>query len=393
LSLGKDWRSVRIGELGAIVTGGTPPDGDSPRFVGNLPFITPTDLNEGTRTPDVTRFLSDDAALALSRRTLPAHSVCFTCIGATIGKACLTRDPAITNQQINSIVVDQSQHDPAFVYYRLVADRERIKAQAGGAATPIISKGSFKQVIVAMPPLPTQRKVAAILSAYDDLIENNNRRIKLLEEMAQRIYREWFVDFRYPGHESVPLVDSELGPIPEEWAVRRLGDVVELIYGKALKAGVRRNGPVNVFGSGGLIGHHDQSMVDGPGIIVGRKGNVGSIHWSNEAFFAIDTTYWVRSSIPLTYCYYALDEMEFLDSHAAVPGLSREQAYSLPLLIPASDSVARFDRIISEVFAFRHGVENAIATLRSTRDLLLPRLISGEVDVTDLNIAIPDEAA
>ena len=80
-----------------------------------------------------------------------------------------------------------------------------------------------------LPPLPTQRKIAAILSAYDDLIENNNRRIKLLEEMAQRIYREWFVDFRYPGHEDVPLVDSELGPIPKGWNVQPLSDAAQIV--------------------------------------------------------------------------------------------------------------------------------------------------------------------
>ncbi len=87
----------------------------------------------------------------------------------------------------------------------------------------------IKSLPVVIPPLPTQRKIAAILSAYDDLIENNGRRIKLLEEMAQRIYREWFVDFRYPGHENVPLVDSELGPVPQGWSVERMGQVADVI--------------------------------------------------------------------------------------------------------------------------------------------------------------------
>jgi len=83
----------------------------------------------------------------------------------------------------------------------------------------------LRSVSVVHPPLPTQRKIADILSAYDDLIENNTRRIAILEEMAQQLYQEWFVHFRYPGHENVPLVDSELGPIPEGWEVKRLGDI------------------------------------------------------------------------------------------------------------------------------------------------------------------------
>ena len=250
-----------------------------------------------------------------------------------------------------------------------------------------------RRMTISLPPLSTQRKIAAILSAYDDLIENNNRRIKLLEEMAQRIYREWFVVFRFPGHENIPLVHSELGPIPSGWKVSRLGDAVEFVYGKALKAGARRNGEVTVFGSGGAIGYHDEALAEGPGIVVGRKGNVGSVYWSNGAFFAIDTTYWIRSTLALTYCYYALCDMEFLDSHAAVPGLSREQAYSLPLVVPESKVIAMFDGLALQLFALCGRIADATDNLRITRDLLLPRLISGEVEVTDLDIAIPEAAA
>jgi Type I restriction modification DNA specificity domain len=162
--------------------------------------------------------------------------VCFTCIGATIGKACLTDATSLTNQQINTIVVDEHNYDPAFVYYRLVADREAIRITASGAATPIISKSAFENVRVRTPPLSTQRKIAAILSAYDDLIENNNRRIKVLGEMAQRIYREWFVDFRYPGHEDVSLVDTKIGQVPDGWEVESLFDVADVTFGYPFKS-------------------------------------------------------------------------------------------------------------------------------------------------------------
>jgi type I restriction enzyme, S subunit len=262
-----------------------------------------------------------------------------------------------------------------------------------GSAQQHFNVGAARRLELHVPPLPTQRKIAYVLSAYDGLIENNNRRIKLLEEMAQRIYREWFVDFRYPGHENVPLVDSEMGPIPQGWNVSRLGDAVEFVYGKALKADARRDGVVTVFGSGGAIGHHDSGLAEGPGIIVGRKGNVGSVYWSDGAFFAIDTTYWIRTRLALTYCYYALRDMDFLDSHAAVPGLSREQAYSLPLIVPEANIVATFNSFVLELFSLRRRLWDTTGGLRATRDLLLPRLISGEIDVTDLNIAMPPEAA
>jgi type I restriction enzyme, S subunit len=248
---------------------------------------------------------------------------------------------------------------------------------------------------IVLPPVKrsAQHKIAAILSAYDDLIRNNSRRIAILEEMAQRIYRDWFVDFRFPGHENVALVDSAFGVIPEGWKVVRLGDSVEFVYGKALKADARRRGSVSVYGSSGVVGHHDEAVSEGPGVVVGRKGNVGAIYWSDEAFFPIDTTYWVRSSLPLEYCFYALREMEFLDSHAAVPGLSRAQAYSLPLTVPDNGSIDTFAQIVGRAFKLRRRWDATNRNLTQTRDLLLPRLISGAVDVENLDVAMPDLAA
>ena len=112
------------------------------------------------------------------------------------------------------------------------------------AGVPHINLSLFQGLTMPLPPLPTQRKIAAVMSAYDDLIENNNRRIGILEEMARRIYREWFVEFRYPGHEDVTLVDSELGPIPDGWQVGTLDDLVVLQRGFDLPTTQRERGSV-----------------------------------------------------------------------------------------------------------------------------------------------------
>ncbi len=250
----------------------------------------------------------------------------------------------------------------------------------------------WRSGFVPLPPLRTQRKIATVLSAYDDLIENNNRRIKILEEMAQRIYREWFVDFRYPGHEGVPLVESELGLIPEGWSAGRVGDGMAFLYGKALKAADRRCGPVEVFGSSGVVGHHDLALDPGPGIVVGRKGNVGAVHWSDGPFYPIDTTYWVRTELPLIYCFHSLRGLAFVDAHAAVPGLNRDHVSALPLIIPDPKVSARFELIAAELFMLRRSLADAARALVQARDLLLPRLVSGEVDVSDLDIEIPEAA-
>jgi len=185
----------------------------------DFPFITPTDIEEQARLVRTARFLSDEGCRKQKNSLLPAGTVCFTCIGATIGKICMTTRPSFTNQQINSVVVDTDNHDPKYVYYLLRQQAGRVKALASGAATPIVNKSTFSNLRVLVPSLPAQRKTAAVLSAYDELIENNTRRIKILEEMAQAIYREWFVNFRFPGYEKVEMVDSQLGPIPEGWEV------------------------------------------------------------------------------------------------------------------------------------------------------------------------------
>ena len=281
-------------------------------------------------------------------------------------------------------VKDFKGNDPRFVFFFLkTLGLERYNS---GAGVPTLNRNHLDNLNIAVPPLPTQRKIAAILSAYDDLIENNLRRIKILEEMAQNFYREWFVKFRFPGHEKARFVDSPLGRVPEGWEVVPLGDVLELKYGKALKKSDRRDGDVPVFGSSGIVGRHDASLVKGPGIIVGRKGNVGSVFWSKEDFYPIDTTYFVISKIPLRYLFYDLQKKNFLNNDAAVPGLNRSQAQSLKMLVPSKKIMTRFCQFADnfEQQAELYSTQNTL--LRRTRDLLLPKLISGDIDVSNLTI-------
>jgi type I restriction enzyme, S subunit len=209
--------------------------------------------------------------------------------------------------------------------------------------------------------------------------------------MAQNLYREWFVKFRFPGHEHARFVDSSLGRIPEGWVVKKLGDALELAYGKALKQDDRHAGEVPVYGSSGVVGYHDASLVSGPGIVVGRKGNVGSVFWSDVDFHPIDTTYYVVSELPLRFWFYDLQNKNFLNNDAAVPGLNRNQAYSLLTIIPAANVLGRFCGFAEDFSQLAKGLESASAALRRTRDLLLPKLISGEVEVSELDVAVPEE--
>lgn len=277
-------------------------------------------------------------------------------------------------------VRDFKGNHPLFISYFLRT--LNLAHQNGAGAVPGVNRNALHLLPVHRPPLPTQRTIAAILSAYDDLIENNTRRIAVLEEMARMLYEEWFVKFRFPGHEQAKMVGSELGMIPEGWKILRLGDVIELAYGKALKADARHPGNIPVYGSAGIVGYHQEKLVDGPGIIVGRKGNVGSVFWSNCGFYPIDTVFYVRTELPLYYVYYNLLQQHFINNDAAVPGLSRHQAYSLPFIQPSNTLLQRFEDFVNGISLLKINLEQKCSALRHTRNLLLPKLISGEIDVS-----------
>ena len=285
---------------------------------------------------------------------------------------------------------DPAKVDPCYLgqIIQSAAFKKWVKSVAGGAAQPNANAKLLGSFDIELPNLDIQRSVADILKFFDDLIGNSRRRIEILEEMARLLYREWFVHFRFPGYEDTELVDSDHGPIPRGWKARRLGEILELSYGKALRAGDRRGGPVAVYGSGGQVGWHDRALVTGPGIVVGRKGNVGSVYWSDRDFFPIDTTYYVESAFPLRFLDQLLRTLKFIDSHAAVPGLSRDQAYGLVVAEPDGDLLSLYETAVRPMYGLRQILSDQTAVLRDARDLLLPRLVSGELDVSELDLGL-----
>ncbi|MGB7509659.1 MAG: restriction endonuclease subunit S [Pelodictyon phaeoclathratiforme] len=290
------------------------------------------------------------------------------------------------NQRLGLVQIrDRKLADQRFIYYLFNSKpvRQQIRASASGTKIRHTAPSRIADVKVSVPPLPVQRRIAGILSAYDELIENSQRRIRILEEMARALYREWFVHFRFPGHENHPLTSSSLGDIPQGWEVKKLGDVVILNYGKALKKENRCNGVYPVYGSSGIVGMHDTSLVKGPGIIVGRKGNVGSIFWCDDDFFVIDTAYFVTSYLPLRYLFYVLPTMNFINSDAAVPGLSRNQAYTLEILVPPAALLKKFCELAGTFESQASTLQRQIQNLRLTRDYLLPKLLAGDVKLKE----------
>lgn len=201
--------------------------------------------------------------------------------------------------------------------------------------------------------------------------------MKLLEDAARLLYEEWFVRLRFPGHERVRIKDG----VPEGWDSKPIGEAATLNYGKALKEEDRLEGTVPVYGSSGVVGYHDKALVEGPGIVVGRKGNAGSVFWSDSPSWPIDTVYFVSPEASTYYLYHCLQHVPFQSTDVAVPGLNRTYAHSLKILVPGTTIRSEFERAVEPMYGQMTKLRVMNGKLRAARDLLLPRLMSGEIEV------------
>ena len=355
------------------------------------PSIRTPNVGRGRLILDEVKRVSEKTYQAWTRRAVPQAGDLVLAREAPAGNvAIIPKNVKVClGQRTVLIRPDRSKVDPHYLLYLLLESKTqaRLLSYGSGATVAHINMSDIRTLpLPELPSLPTQRKVGAILSAYDELFEKNLRRIKVLEEMAQTIYREWFVHYRFPGHEKVKMVESPLGKIPEGWKVVRLGDVIELAYGKALKAEDRKGGSVPVYGSSGIVGFHNTALVKGPGIIVGRKGNIGMVYWSTRDFFPIDTVFYVRTRLPLHYVFYNLRTQNFISKDTAVPGVNRNQAYSLPFFLPSACIMDQFVTLVMDFFEAMENLRLRNDNVRRTRGLLLPKLMSGEIDVDALDL-------
>jgi len=274
--------------------------------------------------------------------------------------------------------------DIKYLYYLLKTLRlDRLNEDS---AVPGLNRDTaHSQTFFYPESIETQRRIADILSALDDKIELNRQTNATLEAIAQAIFKEWFVKFNFPGATG-ELVESELGMIPKGWRVGKLGEVCEFAYGKGLKAEKRVKGIYPVVGSGGIVGFHDKYLVKGPGIVIGRKGTIGEVTWVHQDFFPIDTTFYINDLIGsklLFFHYFLLKEQDFnkIGSDSAVPGLNRNMAYGISVIIPPLSLINDFNSLIRCIFEDILNCEQQSSVLSKIRDSLLPKLMNGEIEV------------
>ncbi|MDY7077553.1 MAG: restriction endonuclease subunit S [Chloroflexota bacterium] len=371
-------------------------------------------------------FVSEEKADELLPNNAHPGDLVFTQRG-TLGQVgiipkCCGYNRFVISQSQMKLTVDQTKADSYFLYYyfRTSETVHTIQSLAISSGVPHINLDILRHFKIQLPPLPTQRKIAAVLSAYDDLIENNTRRIALLEQTAQILYREWFVHFRFPGHESVPLVESELGPIPEGWKITAISEAADVFRGRSYRSAnlvkegslpflnlkcIKRDGGFRYDGLKRYAGKYKDTQKAKPGDIivavtdmtqerriVARAARVPDI--GEEPFvFSMDLVKVVpKENVPLNYLYGMLRFSHF-------PDAVKQYASGVNVLHLRPSSIAEFEFalaprklreryavLVSAIYKQCDILQKKNGILRCARDLLLPRLISGQLDVSELEI-------
>ena len=379
-----------------------------------VPIIRGSNLRDDlTRfVPEGFAFVTEEQAKQYKAQHVRAGDLVFTCWG-TIGQVGLIPrngpfpEYIISNKQLK-LRTNLEIADPVYLFFYFAGPEmvRHVLGKAIGAAVPGINLGILKELPVVLPPLPVQRRIASILSAYDDLIENNQRRIRILETMARALYREWFVHFRYPGHENHPRVASPLGEIPKGWVVKPLADVAQVNRAQISA----RTAPEEVHyidissvspGRIDLTTTYDYA--DAPGR-ARRIVQHGDVLWScvrpNRRSHALamrpdpntiaSTGFAVLTptKVPFTFLYFATttdDFVAFLTNNAtgaAYPAVTAATFERADLLVPPPALLKKFGDATTPMAEQIHALQDQIQNLRRTRDLLLPRLLSGQVTLT-----------
>ena len=358
-------------------------------------------------------------------------------------------DRFVLNQRVGRIrVLDESKLYPLYLYYYSNSPEyiSFLRSRANSGVQVNLSTKAIKESPIKVPPMKVQMVIGDTLGSLDSKIKSNRQISKTLEHIAQALFKSWFVDFEpvkakmaalgaggtaedaekaaiqaISGKREAELdtlrtqnpdqydnlvriaalfpsamVESELGEIPEGWGLQSVEDVLELRYGKALKRSDRVEGDFPVYGSGGISGMHNQALVEGPGIVVGRKGTVGSVYWEDRDFYPIDTAYYVvpKAGFSMTIAFYLLQSLplDSMNTDAAVPGLNRKNVYRLGVPAFPKPLVERFDQFIGGISKMIATKTRESETLSEMRDALLPKLLSGELAVPEAEEQMPEAA-
>lgn len=379
-------KHVKIGEISEVKGGKRLPAGrvlqDSKT---EHPYLRIVDFREDGIDQSNIMYITGDIYESIKKYTINDEDVYISIAGTTgrvgivpanLSGANLTENAAkISNL---SKIINQNF---LMYYLRSPEGQNQIQSKTGGTSQPKLALERIRDILIPLEKITTQRKIASILSTYDDLLENNLHRIALLEETARLIYQEWFVRFQFPGYENTKMVNG----VPEGWEIVPVGSALTLQRGFDLPSQSRHDGVVPIFASTGINGHHNIVKVQGPGVVTGRSGTLGKVHYIDGDFWPLNTTLWVKEFKLVTpiFAYFLLSELTLsqYNGGVSVPTLDRKVVHRISMILPPSKIQTLFGEYVTPIFSQMQNLTLYNQKLKQARDLLLPKLMSGEVMV------------
>lgn len=398
------WKEIKIGDLGRIVTGNTPPK-KIKEFYGNAyKFIKPTDMNIGERfTPETEECYSELGFEKYKKSLIPPLSTCVVTIGSIGKKITLTETNSFVNQAVNAVIPNKEEFDPFFVFYILKNLLQTIKKADTGASSgrENVSKSNFMNIPILVPEkLSQQTKIAEILCAYDNLIENNIKRIKLLEEASQHLYKEWFVNFRFPGYEHIPL-NNKTG-LPEGWKNINASDLFDIQGGtQPPKSEWKESAEPDYIRMIQIRDYYTDSHIayvkdskklrkcKKDDLMIARYGaSVGRICWGlSGAYNVALAKLMIKKNVPREYIRsfvlsdYFQGNLIGMTQRTAQAGFNKNTFNSVPAVLPDSRTLQFFETLTSPKYKNIQILKDQNKKLVEAQGLLLPRLMNRTIEV------------
>ena len=374
-------KTITIGDLGTIITGKTPPTTNKNYYGDYAVFIKPTDISEQSKyTYETEEMYSKLAAEKYESSLIPKGAICVPCIGTIGTKMTMAPCDCYTNQSINSIVCNEN-YDNEYVYYLIKNFLPGLKAYNLGTASgrEYVSKSNFEKIeLVAEQDKTIQKRIGVILSRYDSLIENYQKQIKLLEEAAQRLYKEWFVDL---------IIDG----VPEGWEKKPVDTIYSIKYGKNLSTNlISENGKFPVYGANGVIGYYDKANCNEQVVLITSRGNgSGDVLMTyhkdafitNNSFIVSPIEDYSYCQLPFTYQFLKNANFRAVRTGAAQPQLTNQSIHTVDVVLPSKDVIIDYCDKASYNNKKIILLKNQIRLLTEARDRLLPKLMSDEISM------------
>lgn len=381
------WEKVKLGDIATCIQPG--PFGsqlhNSDYSKEGTPIIMPKDIVGGAIVHSGLLKVSEEHVKRLSRHQVYEGNLMVARKGDVRKCAYITANENgwMTGSDCLKVVLDESKCYPKFIYYQLRSEHigRWLEKVSIGATMPSLNTGLLSGIEMVLPPIEIQKQIAGILSVYDDLIENNQKQIKLLEEAAQRLYKEWFVDLHFPGHENTKIVDG----VPEGWSKTNINEILTFHRGYDLTKNEMKAGRYPVVGSTTVIGYHNEFKINGPGIVTGRSGSLGKYQFIWDNFWPHNTSLYISDykDHNIFFVYSLLQTVDFasLNNGGAIPTLNRNVLSNIEVIEPEKKLQDVFAKIAEPQYQKIRNLEKQNDRLKTARDLLLPKLMSGEVEV------------